>query len=543
MKIYYSLSIPSLIESALILLPDHYGRTYGHLWDDFGYKTSFRAFIKSGEDTYDLGFVKILFNGHMNSHEYITNNFDEIRTNTYELQDFSKENVVSLGTDIDYYKRLAKHFEDDPEQASNFLSSIADASYLHSQIEEFNDWPGFTDSLLRDSSSSANLKKGFAVATSSYSPLTNFSFTAETPCDEDIDFKFSTQEKLSGNINIVIGKNGFGKTKTLHNIADTFTGLNKSGTKWPYFNKLIVVSFSPFESFHTQKELNKRLSKKNSKRTKFINEYSYVGIKSDSKTNPLNLDALSRRSVIAYLDALIYDKNNDWWWDDDKESKEDLIFRSLNQAMTFENIVVKHKDGSNISTQDIKNHLKTKNKNEIKDLINADKGLIFLDEKGNEKPLSSGQKIYSLFTPSIISEIKEESLILIDEPELYLHPELEVGLMSMLKTILKETKSFCIIATHSSIIAREVKRDYVRIFKKNNTITKPEIETFGNSLDEITGYVFDDYNTSKPYEELVKGLLKNYATVDEAIDHLSSEIGDSALTYLYQLKREGKNND
>lgn len=57
-----------------------------------------------------------------------------------------------------------------------------------------------------------------------------------------------------------------------------------------------------------------------------------------------------------------------------------------------------------------------------------------------------------------MSEIEEESLLILDEPELYLHPELEVNLINMIKNILNETNSYSIIATHSSIIAREVEK-------------------------------------------------------------------------------------
>ncbi len=112
--------------------------------------------------------------------------------------------------------------------------------------------------------------------------------------------------------------------------------------------------------------------------------------------------------------------------------------------------------------------------------------------------------------PNIINEIKDSSLLLIDEPELYLHPELEVGLISMLNFILKETDSFAIIATHSSIITREIKRDYVNIFK-NNKIIKPEyIKTFGESLDKITVSVFDDYNTEKLYQTELMNFVNKY---------------------------------
>ncbi|WP_122047230.1 AAA family ATPase [Vibrio atlanticus] len=543
MNIYYTTSVPKWIEPSIVLLPDHYGKNTSYLWDDYDYKTTFRAFIVSKNESFDLGFVKILFNGHKNSHQFIKENYDEVEASCFKITEMDKIEAVSLGTDIEYYKRISKYF-DNADDASNFLSMILDASYLHEQLDEFNTWPGFSLSLLRNSSASANLTKGYAIATNNYIPLSEFSFSADTPCSQSIHFHFSQNEQLSGNINIVIGKNGFGKTKTLHNIANNFTGLNKDSVKWPYFNKLIVVSFSPFESFYTKKELKVALSS-NSKnpRTKFINEYSYVGIKSDSKNDPINLDSLSRRSVVAYIDALIYDKENFWWVDDDQSSKESLILSTLKQAMDFKEIAVKHKDGHYLYSIDLVKLLRTHNKDQIKEIINADKGLIFLDEKNEEKNLSSGQKIYSLFTPSIISEIKEESLILIDEPELYLHPELEVGLMSMLKSILKETNSYSVIATHSSIIAREVKREHVNIFKKNNVILKPEIETFGNSLDEITGYVFDDYNTNKPYEELIDSLLSNYGSIDDAIKDLSSKVGDSALTYLYELKSKAISHD
>ena len=66
--------------------------------------------------------------------------------------------------------------------------------------------------------------------------------------------------------------------------------------------------------------------------------------------------------------------------------------------------------------------------------------------------LSSGQLIYSYMIPAIVSGMKDESLLILDEPELYLHPTLEMGLIKMLKSLLKDSSSYAIIATHSAVM-------------------------------------------------------------------------------------------
>ena len=146
-------------------------------------------------------------------------------------------------------------------------------------------------------------------------------------------------------------------------------------------------------------------------------------------------------------------------------------------------------------------------------------------------PLSSGQKIYSYMIPAIIAELEEESLLVLDEPELYLHPELEVGLMNMLQYILKETKSYAIIATHSAILAREVESKAINILRKNKGNTESNIasvETYGESLDIIISEVFDDNYMLKPYQIEIDKVLK---ISDMSIEKIKGYIGDDALAY------------
>ncbi len=65
--------------------------------------------------------------------------------------------------------------------------------------------------------------------------------------------------------------------------------------------------------------------------------------------------------------------------------------------MSFDQIALKDNNGKFILHDEY-------NEN---DSIDKSYGLVFLDKKQNEIRLSSGQRMYSLFVPSIISSIKE----------------------------------------------------------------------------------------------------------------------------------------
>ncbi|MCV5791964.1 ATP-binding protein, partial [Escherichia coli] len=59
---------------------------------------------------------------------------------------------------------------------------------------------------------------------------------------------------------------------------------------------------------------------------------------------------------------------------------------------------------------------------------------------------------------NILGAIRRNSLILIDEPELFLHPTLEIAFIQMLKKILRNYASKALLATHSLVTVRELPR-------------------------------------------------------------------------------------
>lgn len=171
--------------------------------------------------------------------------------------------------------------------------------------------------------------------------------------------------------------------------------------------------------------------------------------------------------------------------------------------------------------------------------IDYNKGFLF-KKNGISIPLSSGQIIYSYMIPAIIAELEEESLLVLDEPELYLHPELEVGIINMLQYILNETKSYAIIATHSAIITREIDRNAVHILRRshgNTTSNIATIQTYGESLDNIISDIFDDFRINKPYQREIK----KYLNLNNSILPLSDQLGNDGIAYALSLVEDGNN--
>lgn len=526
MKIYYANEIPKEIKKfSLILLPDNYGKPFSYLWDDYGYKTTFRAYFIVDNSEIDLGLIKILFKDYLNSHEYIVNEFS-CSDGVYDLSDMSKHKFISIGVDIDYYNIINSQFENN-RKVKTYLKNVKDVCILLSSTDDFQSWNGYRESILRDSSLTSVLSKGLQTALGRYEELSHFSLEINQDNGHSLNISFDNNFLLPSRINVLIGKNGNGKTRTLKYISDIYTGVNNGFKEWPYCNKLVVASFSPFDQFFTDKELSLELRHDKSKNEEIdlINGYSYIGFKDNSSN--FNLESFTERSVQSYINAISLDKTKLIRQDFDRLS---LINKTLRKAMSFDQIALKDSDGGFILYDEY----------DERDIIDKSYGLVFLDEKQNEIRLSSGQKMYSLFVPSIIGSIKRESLLLIDEPELYLHPELEVGLITMLKKILSETNSFAIIATHSAIIAREIQSDYIHILEENCEIRQPDIETLGNSLERITADVFGDKVTEKPYQEMIDQIIESkYSNnIDKAIDELSDELGSKAISYLYAKKQK-----
>ncbi|MCU4411106.1 AAA family ATPase [Acinetobacter oleivorans] len=532
MQVIYTENI-SKDYNGIFLAKDNYRTGHVQPWDDFDYKVKFKIYYKKNNQDNEqlLGFIRVLKSDNKNTFEYFKKFGTKLDEENYDVSNLLDDSMVSLPLEVNFYKKIKVLFESDEDAINDFLSSIRDASYFIEEEEIFSKFGGYSSSLMREGSTSeAIIKKGYQISIGR--SLNNSNFNVSIELDESkfdnliLDFDIE-REYGERNINLLIGRNGSGKTYIIDRLIKTILGMDVRKIEYPYFNKVVVSAFSPFESFLTVGELSEFYKLKNTIGTQKrkiknkripVNKYSYIGFRNEN--NYFDKDYPKKRSVDAILSIINYDEENLWWGE---INKRELLKDTLRLSIDFDDIVVVNTKGEYISIDDIynidANHL------------DKNKGLFFRKNM-DIIALSSGQEIYSYLIPTLISEIESETLLLVDEPELYLHPGLELGLMKMLKKLLKAFKSFAVIATHSSIITREVDREAVKILKREEnytTITLPSIQTYGADIESIISEVFEDNLESKIYEDVIDELIQD--NTDMTVKEVNEEFGDAGLIY------------
>ena len=106
--------------------------------------------------------------------------------------------------------------------------------------------------------------------------------------------------------------------------------------------------------------------------------------------------------------------------------------------------------------------------------------------------LSSGEKQLFLRTLAIKMLEPENSIIMIDEPELSLHPKWQQKIVDVYRKIGRNNQ--IILATHSPHILGSVEKENIILLEKNeNGIVKVKTgDEFGNSYGQTTGRILED---------------------------------------------------
>ncbi|MBN7766513.1 AAA family ATPase [Pectobacterium brasiliense] len=105
---------------------------------------------------------------------------------------------------------------------------------------------------------------------------------------------------------------------------------------------------------------------------------------------------------------------DDWWTSTKRFS---ILFETLSAAIKFTKMGVYTKENTFINVSNLDSQI----------VQVRDEDFDFERGGSNEDEiieLSAGQMIFSYMIPSILSEITDETILVIDEPELYLHPTL-----------------------------------------------------------------------------------------------------------------------
>lgn len=479
-----------------------------------------------------------------------------------------KGDYLSVPGEITFYEQLAGRLE--IEGAEHVAKLLRDASYLvniaqDARAVELLDSTAFRKSLQRERGDIKSFLDGWKLFARQAVDVMDLGFRFTDVFGEmsTLELRFGAHGLLPRDINVLIGPNGAGKSQLLQQMVrdwldDTDEERETGFAEKPNLSQLVVVSYSPFEQFPIDlRGLNKQDQE----------IYRYFGFRDRSVPNAetkrpggirLTHAAPKRNAAASLIDSLADDKRYRALpgWPQKLRTMERILRSAFDfdvaavtiaraprhaeryfRASAFEEpkiFEVREGQAERFLLGIDADGVHELDADAIReDLVAAD-GVAFIKD-GQPIELSSGQKLFSFIVINILGAIRRDSLILIDEPELFLHPTLEIRFIGMLKRILKHFNSKALMATHSVVTVREVPSDCVHVFVRTDeglAIKQPPFQTFGGDVQRITSYVFGDSATSKPFEGWIKEQLEEFGSADALIQALGDETNEELIVQI-----------
>jgi len=148
-------------------------------------------------------------------------------------------------------------------------------------------------------------------------------------------------------------------------------------------------------------------------------------------------------------------------------------------------------------------------------VININDIILFNDDGTSFKAseASSGQQCTIMIILGIASKIKDNSLILIDEPEISLHPHWQKQFIPLLKSCFNNYKNcHFVIATHSPLIISELKSDNCHIVDMNRGGSYSASKFANKSSDFQLAELFGEPGDNNEYlKRLVIELMSSFS--------------------------------
>ena len=504
----------SLLEDGFYLIESN--------WDDYSFKTTYMLKLVSGNQPMDIGTVKI-------------GEIDQRQPKPSIAQEFSElsDNFFSLGQEPSYYERIEKL---DTKQKDYVINALRDMVYnsaiLHNALKQ----DVTKDSLMRVVPL-ATIKGQFQRIISQDAKILGYSFKYKLPewwhsiNSRVLEFKVEPEKNPPANIQVLIGRNGVGKTSLIGSMYDSLVTSPYYNPKPPgqfifdsdsdAFANVIFVSFNVFDRF---RPLENRKGD-SSEMTCY-----YVGIKRDVDKTIDDLEMALKVDFdhlqVKALRKLVPTKSIE---DLDEEFSDSLSVclqtqtktKKWEEAIELLNVLPRFKE------LDLKSLLAIGKADEFPNLA-----------KGLFKDLSAGNKIVLLILTRLVELVDERTFVLIDEPETHLHPPLLALFIRILSKTLKEANGMALIATHSPVVLQEVPKQCVKVLVRSGELTKfeePELETFGENVGTLTHETFRLEVTECGYSQLIQRAVTEFDDYEAILQSFNKELGSEAKALIRGL--------
>lgn len=483
-------------------------------WNDwFKYQTQYHLlYIADNNDIFEIGNTKVAGVDCEQNDKIlgIPSRFERLDANYF-----------SLGQDDDYYERLNILGHSIRIAILEALNDIAYNIHLYEPIKNLEI---VKTSLMRFVSEETLLGQ-FNRQANGGSRLTPYNFTFKTPKFNDIvessielNFNIDPADIPPSNINVIIGRNGVGKSTILKNMANAFlcdsteikygSFYNENDDTSFLFSNLITISYSLFDDLVVFNEIN----------TKYRERYHYIGFKMNNEHSNTIIAKSNENIEIEFTNSLMaccdgYRKK--LWIESIQTLETDQIFHEANIKR-----IIEEKD------------IKKFKANAIKVFNN----------------FSSGHKIVLFSITKLIESLEEKSLVLIDEPETHLHPPLLAAYIRCISDMLKYRNGVAILATHSPVVVQEVTSRCVWIIERAGTICKayrPDINTFGENLGTLTREIFGYEVTTSGFHNILKELVESDRSINRINSILKGSLGKEGAYILINMinKRDNYGED
>lgn len=527
------------------------------LWDDFGYKTQYRLFYFGPDGAEMIGNVKILRKGQKISHE------SELPVGP--LAPLAEE-FCSLGQSLDYYERLSdlpKEVRDEileflrdalvhPDQAASFMEAEAWRISITRNLDLESYKPLALTLLERDYNALPSVGLSLNFIMPGWTTPLKLDFAA--PDDSEIVFRDGIPQpatKLPDRAAVITGRNGSGKSTLLARLARVLhasqseracapiSNLGKIVPAGIGFSRIITVAYSAFDTFQVPGVTLQDKKQIISDLRAGTGRYVFVGLRDIARELE---ERLAGADDVKSDDRDVEDEPTTRFALDRQDS---TYLKSADQladeyARTIKRLLDAGREG--LLCEALCLLLADTSFSDVPDRSVA--ALLEGDPRETFVGWSTGHKIVMHTVTTLVAYAQPKSIILMDEPESHLHPPLLAALMHAVRLVLDKQDAFAVIATHSPVVAQETLGRHVSVINRAGdvvTILPPKIETYGESIGEITDEVFGLTAGTADFHATLRSLVDRKLTLEQIEARFDRRMSLQARAYVMSLiaAREG----
>jgi len=493
------------LQETVILVPTN--------WDDYSLRTEFTVYYAAPQSApVAIGLVKILAASYKERVDGKKYTLDMLPG---EGGDLDPRLFCSVGQDGWYYRRLGGL---GASVGSRILSAINDVCFSDNRDAWWLNDRNYEGSLLRTASAKIACResRGLFAGKELETEDRNHLFYSRSNGGVEggpnaFEVRFDGTLQVPGRLCVVVGKNGVGKTSLLAGLASWFSR-SLPNDQWSYrpkFSRVVVLAYNPFDDLirgESGVDANVRLLGRRPPSLKLQRFVDLIAerIGSTSDLPPEDWKAMldrafpTPRDFVDSLGTISFDATPEAAW------------KSLVANPAWEEFLGVALDEPHITRK------------------------LLRDRERAFDAMSAGQRALVNLWASMFCNLAPESLVLIDEPENFLHPSLVARFARSLNELLSVRKSFAVVASHSPILAQETPSRFVFVLERQDdetTVRHPNFETFGESIDNLTERLFGTDFRSSHWKRVLREFADNG---DLSLEEVGRQVSGMPLPMLAQ---------